>query len=329
MSFELKIGCDPELFLKKRDLQDAENPALNYVSAHNLIPGTKQEPYKVPYGAVQVDGTACEFNIDPASTEDEFVHNIQCVMASLKAMLPPDVTFSKDVTAYYSPTPWLALPKKAREIGCDPDFNAVSLRTNSHRPVEGVRSAGGHIHIGWTSDQKPEDAGHFFSCAQLVRQLDYFIGAPVSMLYATKDAKRWYSGYGRASCFRPKPYGVEYRTPANAWIWEEASIRWVFRQAKRAFEELVYGGRDYYEMHGNIGAELIGSLGSSALGRNLDDFFADTGYGGILAINQPELFDGFPFELVKGYFNCFTSTGKLRKSSYISKPLLDLLEKAA
>ncbi len=56
-------GCDPEVFLMVGD---------KYVSAHGLFPGTKAEPFKVEKGAVQVDGLALEFNIDPAKTPEEF-----------------------------------------------------------------------------------------------------------------------------------------------------------------------------------------------------------------------------------------------------------------
>jgi hypothetical protein len=65
------IGADPELFVFTRSGKP--------VSAHDLIPGTKYEPHEVGNGAVQVDGVAAEFNIDPAANEDEFFFNIAFV----------------------------------------------------------------------------------------------------------------------------------------------------------------------------------------------------------------------------------------------------------
>mgnify|MGYP001584855390 CR=1 FL=1 len=56
---EVTIGTDPEFFLEK----DGKP-----VSAHDLVPGTKHEPYPLgKSGAhVQADGTAVEINIKPA-----------------------------------------------------------------------------------------------------------------------------------------------------------------------------------------------------------------------------------------------------------------------
>ena len=49
------IGADPELFVKKDGV---------VVSGHDLIQGTKADPFPVQDGAVQVDGMALEFNIE-------------------------------------------------------------------------------------------------------------------------------------------------------------------------------------------------------------------------------------------------------------------------
>ena len=49
------IGADPEVFV-------ADSLTNTFVSAHDLVPGTKLEPFAVNKGAVQVDGMALEFN---------------------------------------------------------------------------------------------------------------------------------------------------------------------------------------------------------------------------------------------------------------------------
>ena len=66
------IGADPEVFVTDKNNQ--------FVSAFNMVPGDKAKPYPVPFGAVQVDGMALEFNIEPASTRQEFIHNITCLL---------------------------------------------------------------------------------------------------------------------------------------------------------------------------------------------------------------------------------------------------------
>lgn len=64
---KLLVGADPELFV-------SDNGKL--VSCHGLLPGTKAEPHRVERGAVQVDGMAAEFNIDPAGDEETFITNL-------------------------------------------------------------------------------------------------------------------------------------------------------------------------------------------------------------------------------------------------------------
>jgi hypothetical protein len=113
---KVTVGCDPELWL--RDKKTGE-----IVSAHTLLPGTKLEPYKVPAGAIQVDGTAAEFNIDPANTYSTFVTNISQVLTQIKARVPSHELVYEPVTTYKEEY-FYSLPENARELGCNPDYNA-------------------------------------------------------------------------------------------------------------------------------------------------------------------------------------------------------------
>ncbi len=84
-SNKIAIGCDPETFLKRHG---------EYISAFGMFPGTKNEPYKVNKGAIQVDGFALEFNIDPAFSAEEFDYNIQTVLNQMDDMVKsvdPDI----------------------------------------------------------------------------------------------------------------------------------------------------------------------------------------------------------------------------------------------
>src|ERR1700678_1929451 len=81
----------------------------NYCPAR--IPGTKWAPHKVPNGAVQIDGTALEFNIDPASSVDQFVGFIHSVRRTLTEMVPgysvvaePVARFEPDYFKFEVPT---------------------------------------------------------------------------------------------------------------------------------------------------------------------------------------------------------------------------------
>lgn len=223
------IGCDPEVFVKKQG---------TFLSAFGLIKGDKKNPQKIRNGAVQVDGMALEFNIDPAHSEDEFCFNVQDVFSQMKLMVP-DYEVVATPVAHFDAAHIAIQPKEALELGCDPDYNAwtgrVNDKPNAERPM---RTASGHIHIGWTDGKGPEDAEHAIMCNAAVRQLDFFLGLPSLMYDADKERREM---YGKAGCLRYKPYGVEYRTLSNAWLNSEKLMRWVYRNTITGMNRLVNG----------------------------------------------------------------------------------------
>ena len=229
---EIKIGCDPELFVTKGG---------QYRSAHGLIPGTKERPFVVPGGAVQVDGMALEFNTDPAKTADEFVGYIKQVMAEMKTMIPADHEFAIVPSCRFNGNHFRVQPEEAKELGCTPDYNAYTMKENP-RPDNKttMRTASGHVHIGFCEDADPNSDDHMVRCATLVKQLDYYLGMP-SVIF-DKDVTRR-KMYGAAGAFRPKPYGVEYRVLSNAWLLSEERIRFVFDSTVLAVNDLISGNR--------------------------------------------------------------------------------------
>jgi len=236
---EILVGCDPEIFVKQGG---------KFMSAFGLIEGDKKNPQKVNRGAVQVDGMALEFNIDPAHNESEFVINVQDVYKTIRSMVPeyevvavPVADFSEE---YLSTQPLAAL-----ELGCDPDYNAwtrtANPRPDGNRPM---RTASGHVHIGWTGDKEPFEVGHLDNCEAVARQCDFYLGLP-SLFYDAATRRR--EMYGKAGAYRPKPYGVEYRTLSNAWLNSEQLMAWVYRAAVRATESAV-AGNNLAEKYGDI-----------------------------------------------------------------------------
>jgi hypothetical protein len=226
---DFTIGADPEFFVA--------NKMGKPVSAYGMIPGTKKEPLKVPRGAVQVDGMALEFNIDPAATQDEFVHNLDAVLDTILAMVPGYTMFQSPV-AEFGFDYIQRQPEEAKMLGCDPDFNAYTKDANP-RPdgATPFRTASGHVHIGWTNGVDPHDPGHFEACCTLSKMLDLRLGVP-SLIW-DQDRKRRQL-YGQAGCFRPKSYGMEYRVLSNAWLNPKfPHIRkFVFGETVRAVNDL-------------------------------------------------------------------------------------------
>ncbi|MNQ03992.1 hypothetical protein D3C85_166980 [compost metagenome] len=247
MSIKLLVGCDPEVFMSK----DGQ-----FVSAHGAIPGTKKDPFKVNKGAVQVDGMALEFNIDPASNAEEFVSNLTAVMTTLKEMVPgyelnavPVAEFSEEVMKVQ--------PLEAIELGCEPDFNAWKNGEPNPRPngAATFRTGAGHVHIGWGNDFDINDPDHLEACIMLTKQLDFYLGIG-SLLYDTDTKRR--TLYGAEGAFRPKSYGVEYRVLSNAWLRSEELMAWVFNTVQQAFNDLVEGKRAYEKFNTGY-AKMISS----------------------------------------------------------------------
>lgn len=236
---QILIGCDPEVFVKKNN---------KFLSAFNLIRGDKKNPQPVRRGAVQVDGMALEFNINPAATEDEFIINVNDVFTQMKLMVP-DYEVVATPVAYFDEAYMKTQPKEALELGCDPDFNAwtgkANERPDGNRPM---RTASGHIHIGWTSSEDVNDAAHQQRVRLVCQQLDFYLGLG-SLFYDDDKMRR--EMYGKAGALRYKPYGGEYRTLSNAWLQSEARMRWVYRNAVKGVKDLI-AGNSLAETFGDI-----------------------------------------------------------------------------
>jgi len=225
---DILLGSDPELFVHNGEV---------FISGHDLIPGTKAEPYEVRGGAVQVDGTALEFNTKPARGAKEFSNTVEKVVNQLGGMIPRHLELLANPTAHFAKKYFDQLPEKAKELGCDPDYNAYTGKVNK-RPDGDVyfRTGAGHIHIGWTNVEDPMCSNHLDECRAIVQALDIFLGAPSILL--DRDEKRR-TLYGKAGAFRPKIYGVEYRVLSNFWVMDDKLRRWVFNNTKLALTRLM------------------------------------------------------------------------------------------
>lgn len=249
----ITIGCDPELFVTNKEGKPR--------SAWNLIPGTKEKPFPVTDGAVQVDGMALEFNIDPVETSDDFVKKINSVMGQMKEMVP-NHEFLIVPSVNFNGNHFRAQPDEAKELGCTPDYNAYTLGENPKPNNQTtMRTASGHIHIGFCEEKDFLSPEHMIKCATLVKQLDMFLGVP-SVLF-DKDTKRR-NMYGAAGCFRPKPYGLEYRVLSNAWLLNENRMRFVFDNTVNAVNSLLEGNRPFEK----VGEKALQDVINRSIGYN-------------------------------------------------------------
>lgn len=216
----MTLGCDPEIFLV-----DAQ---ANLVSAIEKIGGSKAIPRplrKLGKGfAVQEDNVALEYNIPPASSPDEFVAHINKIMTHLgQEVGGMGLAFSK-LSAAIWPEDQLQHPA-AQEFGCDPDFDAwtESVNPRPSAPDKRLRSCGGHVHVGADIPNVPA----------FIRRMDLFLGVPSQLQDNGLLRKQL---YGKRGAFRPKPFGCEYRTLSNYWIFDNNLIAWVWQNTQLALD---------------------------------------------------------------------------------------------
>lgn len=224
------IGADPEIFVARRG---------NIISGHDLPFGTKTSPRATPNGTVQVDGMALEVNVRPSAGRLEFIKNCASVLSDLDKLLKasdremylvvqPSATFSEEYLA--------GLPETAKELGCNPDWNAYEMRENQRPDATGnFRTTGGHIHVGWGEGFNVESLEHIGVCAEVAKQLDYTVGL-VSLDFDVDTRRR--ELYGQAGSFRPKPYGMEYRVLSPMWLLSTQHTAAVFQGAIKALRML-------------------------------------------------------------------------------------------
>lgn len=211
----MRLGSDPEVLL-----QDNNGSPVSVIG---LIKADKWNPMQIPDMAkgftLQEDNVSLEYGIPPAASADEYVQFIQSVMQKSLDYVP-GLSFSKLSCVVY-PEEQMQHPL-AYIFGCEPDFDAWSGKVNKkpEPPHPLMRSAGGHIHVETT---KP--------AMDVVRAMDLFLGVPSVLMDKGEMRKKM---YGAAGAHRVKPYGVEYRTLSNFWIFEERLIRWVWSQTERS-----------------------------------------------------------------------------------------------
>lgn len=244
----IKVGADPECWL--RDPSTGQ-----FISAHDKIPGTKLEPFKVVNGAIQVDGVAAEFNIEPAINWEEFINNNTSVIKQLQARIP-NLELVYSPTAVFDPDYFKSLPDQARELGCNPDFNAWTgeLNPTPNGSNTSMRTAAGHIHIGWLDNVDPGDPSHREDCHIVTKQMDYFLGM-FSVLWDNSSERR--TLYGKAGALRYKKYGSEYRVLSNVWLTNNNLMKYVYDNTIYGMKSITEDGYLAEEEFGNAAQVII------------------------------------------------------------------------
>lgn len=236
---KFSIGADPELFL--------QNSQGQFKSVIGLLGADKWNPRKLSEvgHAVLEDNVAVEFNIPPCTTFADFKKEIQATMQMVKAILPAELHYNQD-SAVSFPESELNC-EAAWKFGCEPDFNAWTIEENPKPQAEdkNLRSCGGHIHVG--SDLAVADP------VNTIRAMDLYLGVP-SVVLDKGTLRR--NLYGKAGAFRFKPYGVEYRTLSNFWIFSDTLLQWAYQGTQRALD-FIHSGKELPAEHGELIQQCI------------------------------------------------------------------------
>ena len=190
---------------------------IGYINADKWHP--HQIPDMAPGFTLQEDNVSLEYGIPPAATVEEFTRSINLVMQRSLAYVP-NLSFSK-MSCLIFPKDQMEHPM-AHVFGCEPDLNAWTGKENMkpRPPHKYMRSAGGHVHVETQKDP-----------SSVIKAMDLFLGVPSVLMDEGEDRKKL---YGSAGAHRVKPYGVEYRTLSNFWIFDDRLIKWVWDNTERA-----------------------------------------------------------------------------------------------
>lgn len=209
---QLTFGTDPEFFIQS-------NGALLPVCG--LLGGTKEKHIPMPFGEIHEDGTAAELTVPPSETFpgmlDLTMHTLMYAKEYISGKVYGGTVHNASEVRF--PTAVLAkIGPQAMTFGCSPEYDAYQRGASVpvlspaafERGTDSLRFAGGHIHIGYKAVQ-PEVSEYVVAML-----CDATFGLQLVRAGEKQPERRRF--YGRPGRFRPTPYGMEYRTPSNAWL---------------------------------------------------------------------------------------------------------------
>lgn len=289
INYTPNIGGDPEFFIGD------EKGRVR--SADDFFP-SKDDPIKVAargdrFSRLFFDGIQAEMAVAHQSCREYFAGNIEKVWKEVYNRIPSDHRIILSPSEKIRRSVISKADPEARIFGCEPDFNAYTLTTNtpemdaSEHPH---RYAGGHIHLGLASQyltkDKPEykvaktEDGHI----RIIRFLDLLLTIPTMRLDNDNGSKLRRSKYGKAGCFRPTPYGIEYRTPSCWWLKSPMFVSLVYGLARMAWSMVTIDmDKTYREAVGFDEETIRGVIDESdiitadKIWKNLRPYLASTG----------------------------------------------------
>lgn len=244
---QVTLGCDPEFFVGPRRSEAEERERLARLTASpthrvvekykehkeeeeivpicGMIGGTKVAPRQLEGlqdgFAVQEDGIACEFNIPPQTDPGAFSLAVSMAMQEITRELKTRGLRPVGARSTKMRPEWVVKWPNLAQIGCDPDFIAYDSESPQARVADlgkigEIRGVGGHLHVGYPVGFCPPNI--------MAKFMDIAIALPVVDEDIQGGRRAW---WGQAGLYRPKSYGIEYRTLSNFWIWNGGGAKLV------------------------------------------------------------------------------------------------------
>jgi hypothetical protein len=228
MGKQLIFGTDPEFFASRRfNEKDFVVPPVFFRTKLGVTTKeteTRHPVYRQLDNGVKIheDGVAFEFSVTPANSISKLMQDIRIGLDNLHDLVnrfgynvctKPTINFDTEEFINEGDDFQYCLM-----FGCDPDFDAFEVETQSIDDVSKhpFRYGGGHIHISGSDLMKK----YMLPAVKLLAStLGCFVVSQSQ--YPDLDRLRTFR-YGRPGKFRPQQYpngsfGIEYRTPSNAW----------------------------------------------------------------------------------------------------------------
>ena len=210
---------------------------LSYDGIHAVSALKALKHHELPEGRYFPDNMNAEIAINPVQTLKDFHKYTDTLLGDIRnqgfqLLMKPVIEYSS-----------ADLDADAMISGCNPDFCAYQAGEANKAPnfyeMDGTRSCGAHVHVGDSSI----DSG------RISRWMDIYLGLPLLLREEVNTRRQM---YGSAGCFRPKPYGTEYRTLSNVWL-DDVSLReFVWEGTHKAIEASKKGDIDLVEQWQDI-----------------------------------------------------------------------------
>lgn len=232
-SFMPKIAADIEALDYRMEDKTVEE-LRNWQSILRKAGGKTRPTIVDGLGQYHNDGWPLEWAFEPAESVEQFLANDLGMRQLIERRFDVRLTgydyFSIDSSILtHRPNRLNYMYMVGRQLGCSADYQGACHRKVDQWVVDSpYREMGLHLHF----DLRPDVVGNVDKTVQFVSQLD--AAMRVFHVQPSGDYKPWYR---QAGVYRPKPYGVEYRSLGSSIINDMGTYATMLRVAYQLLDQ--------------------------------------------------------------------------------------------